>query len=157
MKYTYKYADIIEQMPEYVTGQCISADCVMGAGVVMAFRQAFPLLKGACTEYSANKNGNVIGQTFRYSTLSRGTCYNFFTKGNVNIHCDRGISEDDYLANLKKCLIQTKRMMLENGEQKLALPKIGAGIDNCTWERVEDTIKSVFEDTNFKIVICLLK
>ena len=51
MIYKEEYADVTTKMPEYVTAHCISEDCAMGAGVVLAFRKAFPGLKAACMEY----------------------------------------------------------------------------------------------------------
>ena len=39
---------------------------------------------------------------------------------------------------------------------KIAMPKIGCGLDRLSWDEVYDIICEVFEDTNVDIVICEL-
>lgn len=51
MRITYEYGDVTKKYPEYVQAQCISEDCVMGSGVVIAYRRIFPGLKEKCIEY----------------------------------------------------------------------------------------------------------
>ena len=46
--------------------------------------------------------------------------------------------------------------MLQNGESKLALPKIGCSLDRGKWAEVSEIIKDVFKDTDFEIVVCYL-
>ena len=48
MRITYEYGDVTKKYPEYVQAQCISEDCVMGSGVVIAYRNIFPGLKEKC-------------------------------------------------------------------------------------------------------------
>lgn len=50
MRITYEYGDVTKKYPEYVQAQCISEDCVMGSGVVIAYRRIFPGLKEKCIE-----------------------------------------------------------------------------------------------------------
>lgn len=48
MRIIYEYGDVTKKYPEYVQAQCISEDCVMGSGVVIAYRKIFPGLKDEC-------------------------------------------------------------------------------------------------------------
>ena len=40
------------------------------------------------------------------------------------------------------------------GATKLAMPKIGCGLDKLSWSQVYDIICEVFEDMDIDIVIC---
>jgi O-acetyl-ADP-ribose deacetylase (regulator of RNase III) len=40
------------------------------------------------------------------------------------------------------------------GITKLAMPRIGCGLDRLQWTNVYDIICEVFEDMNIEIVIC---
>ena len=37
--------------------------------------------------------------------------------------------------------------------KKLAMPKIGCGLDGLNWERVSQMIREIFEDTDIQITI----
>lgn len=39
---------------------------------------------------------------------------------------------------------------------KLAMPKIGCGIDRLDWDKVQEIIKDVFRNTDVEILICEL-
>ena len=43
-----------------------------------------------------------------------------------------------------------------NATTKLAMPKIGCGLDRLDWDEVYDIICEVFEDTDVEILICEL-
>lgn len=165
------YEDVTKMLPEYVTAQCISNDCAMGAGVVLAFRRVFPGLKAASMNYmeiakndaskltengptSMFKNDRGVYAPYRHKDEEIGVVYNMFTKDRYWQKAGKGISYEDYLNNLKESLQYVKSAMMQNNETKLAMPKIGCGLDRCKWEDVKRIICEVFEDTDFEIVIC---
>ena len=39
---------------------------------------------------------------------------------------------------------------------KLAMPKIGSGLDRLDWEKVKEIIQDVFDDSDIEILICSL-
>lgn len=41
MRIIYKYGHVTKKYPEYVQAQCISEDCVIESGVVIAYRKIF--------------------------------------------------------------------------------------------------------------------
>lgn len=174
MIYKEEYADVTTKMPEYVTAHCISEDCAMGAGVVLAFRKVFPGLKAACMEYvqEATYDPSVMfhdgkpeslfvmpgGSLVPYRHQDEGkTVYNMFTKKRYYQKAGKGISYKTYLLNLEESLIMVKQMMISNNEKKIAMPRIGSGLDRCRWEDVKKIILKVFEDTDFEILICEFK
>ena len=52
--------------------------------------------------------------------------------------------------------LDMKRQCLENGIDKIAMPRIGCGLDRLEWFVVEDMIKEIFQDTSIEIVIYVL-
>ena len=40
--------------------------------------------------------------------------------------------------------------------KRLAMPKIGCGLDKLKWEDVSKIIKDVFSDTDIEIIVCYL-
>ena len=73
--------------------------------------------------------------------------YNLVTKGNVH--------ECPTYDNLRKTLIDMRDMMVERQQSKLAMPKIGCGLDGLDWNIVRAIIKEVFENTDIEILICI--
>jgi O-acetyl-ADP-ribose deacetylase (regulator of RNase III) len=157
MKYEEIYKDVTKALPEYVTAQCISNDCAMGAGVALAFRKAFPGLKEACQEYMKEPiwiDDPKIPKPYRHEDKEVGVVYNMFTKPRYWLKAGKGISYEEYINHLKVSLIHVKEMMKEHGENKLAMPLIGAGLDRCKWSDVKSVIHEVFEDTDINVLIC---
>jgi hypothetical protein len=49
-----------------------------------------------------------------------------------------------------------KGLCLQEGITKVAMPRIGCGLDRLQWGIVREIILEVFEDTDLEIVICVL-
>ena len=170
MTYQEIYGDVTKTMPEYVTAHCISEDCAMGAGVVVAFRKVFPGLKAACMEYAKTAISDCSafhgdrptsmfvmpgGSLAPYRHHDEGkTVYNMFTKKRYYQKAGKGIPYETYLKNLEESLSMVRQMMVYHGEKKIAMPRIGSGLDKCRWEDVKKIILNVFQDTEIDILIC---
>lgn len=161
MKYHIIEQDVTKMLPEYVTAQCISNDCGMGAGVVVAFMKVFPGLKEHCIDYIkhstyiTNRNSARFYDPYRHTDPNTGTIYNMFTKETVWQHAGYGIGMDGYLRNLRNSLEFVKESMIDHNETKIAMPKIGCGIDGCDWNDVEKIILEIFSDTDIEVCICV--
>lgn len=168
MKIIYECSDVTKKFPEYVQAQCISEDCVMGSGVVIAYRNMFPGLKEYCTNYIKNvtiwlrqnpqcwymhKTRNGTFRPYRHVDQDM-VVYNMFTKQKVWMHAGRGMSEERYLENLEQSLEVVRDSMLFFYEKKLAISKIGCGRDRCNWEDVETILRRVFGATDIEICVC---
>lgn len=168
MKITHEYGDVTKKYPEYVQAQCISEDCVMGSGVVIAYRNIFPGLKEKCMEYVkwAKASAQIYPAYLHlYQTANGTVCpyrhvdhamvvYNMFTKPKVWMHAGRGISEERYLENLQQSLEKVRDSMVFHHEKKLAISKIGCGRDRCKWEDVELILRKVFGTADIEICVC---
>ncbi len=54
---------------------------------------------------------------------------------------------------LEKCLIDMKKQMQDLEITKVAMPKIGCGLDKLDWNKVESIIKKVFADMEIEITV----
>jgi hypothetical protein len=137
----------------YVLAHCISADVTatraMGAGIAKIFRRNYKDMAGVISPFLR------VGKSIRYEK-DGDIIYNMVSKPKVYHKIGLGISKDNYYDNLKKCLIDVKNQMIEHNETKIAMPKIGCGLDRGKWEEVREIIKEVFEDTNFEVLICYI-
>lgn len=150
-----KQQDVTALPKRYAIAHCISVDCAMGAGVVIPIRRKFPGLKTYCLEYS-NKHSKVLGTAYRHENDAVGVVYNLFSKQSVYHKAGVGVSYEEYMENLRSCLIDMREQMLEHNEKILGMPKIGCGLDRCRWEDVKALIIDVFKDTDINILVCYL-
>jgi len=49
-----------------------------------------------------------------------------------------------------------KDMLVKFEIKKLAMPRIGCGLDKLQWSMVREIIIDIFKDTDCKIVVCKL-
>lgn len=45
----------------------------------------------------------------------------------------------------------------DNGVTKLAIPRIGCGLDGLQWDKVKDQLYEIFSDGTFEIVVYSFK
>ena len=117
---------------------CVSQDFKMSRGLARAFADTFSglhLLK--------NKNLKV-GQVGTFKDKGR-YIYNLITK--------EGVKDQPTYEDLKETLVKMKEHMVANDVKEVALPKIGCGMNQLSWEKVKGIIEEVFEDTDLKITI----
>lgn len=172
MNYYEEYGDVTKKLPEYVSAHCISEDCAMGSGVVLAYRSIFPGLKAACVNYvemakqDMSKIVNGTPKSIFYDdgvlapyrhTDEAGVVYNMFTKKKYWFHAGKGMTYEEYLFNLRKSLELVKLAMIRNHESKIAMPMIASKRDRCDWKDVKDIINEVFKDTDIEICICIFE
>ena len=148
--------DLMTVDTKYVICHCISADCAMGAGVVVPIKNKYKGIKNRCLDFvSENGINNVVGTAYRDKS-ENGTVYNLFSKRHVYHNAGSGITVDMYHSQLRRCLESMKTQLLENGEKYLAMPKIACGLDRCKWEDIETIICDVFKDTEIEILVCVI-
>lgn len=148
--------DLLQVPEKYVIAHNIdSGETAMGAGVALALCKKYASLRGCCRMYAA-EHEHRVGLTYRYLSPDKRAVYNMYTKPHVWMNSARGMTLQEYYTNQRNCLEHLKRQMIENGETRLAMPKIACGLDRCNWEDIEKIIKEVFKDTDIEIVICVV-
>ena len=149
--------DITTISSNFLICHCISADAAMGAGVALALVRRFPSMKPEVRDCLkdiplAQRVSQVV---FFVDDTSNTIIANMVTKTH---YWDKSstMPQGVYLDNLRQCLILVKQVMLERGIKKLAMPKIGCGLDRCSWMDVKSIILDVFDGTDYDITVCVL-
>lgn len=124
----------------YMLAHCISADFNLGGGIARQFCEHYNmkerLMNGYGTDFSE------VGISLQIDNV-----HNLVTK--------RCVKDKPTYADLKKALEDMKVEMELDGQKKVAMPRIGCGLDGLDWGIVKAIIKDVFEDTDIEILICV--
>ena len=116
---------------------------VLGAGIARQFQEKYQIMEQLENIYHRNKDNYI-----KAKVILTGRIFNIFTKTFV-------FQKSSY-SSIESCLREVKSICLENNISRLAMPKIGCGIDGLCWSKVKKIIKSVFEDSNIEISVYFL-
>lgn len=148
MKYEERKQNLFELEDSHYFVHCISADFAMGKGIAVEFtrRGVKRRLQESYPDYvnmwhRRNMTGDCI-----YITPN---VFNLITK-------ERYFEKPDY-SNIEEALLKLKKKCVVYEIEKLAMPKIGCGLDGLRWSIVSEIIQSVFKDTDIEIVVCYLE
>lgn len=128
----------------YLFAHCISLDLALGAGIAKVFRDKYDM-KNKLIE--VKKNNPQYFQKFSY-----GFCITIDNTANL-ITKERYFNKPT-MKSLEQSLISLKKYIIKNNIMKLAMPKIGCGLDKLSWFEVSNLIRKIFSDLNLEIIIC---
>jgi len=138
---TFSKGDLLQSGAEAVinTINCVG---VMGKGIALQFKQAFP------RNYDAYRRacdaGEVrLGEMFVFDTgsmINPRWIINFPTKGHWKAK--------SRLSDIETGLEDLKRVILENGIRSIAVPPLGCGNGGLDWAEVEPVIRRALGDLN---------
>lgn len=133
----------------YWFAHCISADFALGAGIAKQFEEKYNMRHMLRMQYG-DKDVQV-----RWDWLSFGpTC---LPCSNVlNLVTKEKCFYKPTLKDLRTALEDMKLVCKESGITKVAMPRIGCGLDRLNWDDVLPMIEDVFEDTDIDFLICVL-
>lgn len=116
---------------------CISNDYALGAGIAVAFNNKYDMRRKLHKEYP-NEDCSYVGKALLVDNV-----FNLVTK----TRCWHKPTYD----TLREALEDLKTQCLLSGVTKLAIPKIGCGLDGLDWECVKEFIEDVFKDIKIDI------
>ena len=130
-----------EILKDYVLCHCISSDFALGAGIAKTFA-ALGVKKQLCEKYPKQWQG-------------RGYCLFTETDGVTvgNLVTKQRYFHKPTLETLRQALEDFCAQALEVRLQRIAMPKIGCGLDKLDWNNVREVIRNVFETTDFEILV----
>lgn len=130
-----------EILSNYALCHCISSDFALGAGIAKAFA-GMGVKKQLCEKYPKEWQG-------------RGYCLITETNGIVvgNLVTKERYFHKPTLETLRQALENFHEQALEMRLQKIAMPKIGCGLDKLDWTDVQKVIKDVFNDMEIEILV----
>lgn len=139
MNITVETKDLFTVPQGYYLAHCISADFALGAGIAKTFDNIYNM------RYKLFK----FYDNFEYSggdALLVDNVFNLVTK-------PKCFHKPTY-KSLRESLEVMRDIMGDIGVTKLAMPRIGSGLDRLDANMVYDIICEVFEDTDVEILIC---
>lgn len=146
MKYSIIQQDLFKVDDDFSFVHCISFDCKMGAGIAKTFVKMYPKLKPSLMLYLSNHGFSYRQMAIGYRVNYQRAVYNLITK-------EHFYDKPTY-RSLQCALDDLKKTIILNNTRKLAMPKIGCGLDKLNWEKVERMIKETFEDLDIEILVC---
>lgn len=142
MKFTIKNQDLFTVSKDYYLCHCISADFALGAGIAKKFAE-MGVKKELVREYSG-----ILPYSPGYCLYTAVTNW----QGEYNLVTKDKHYQKPTLESVRRA-IESMKQVVYDGE-KIAMPKIGCGLDRLNWEDVESIIKEVFADTDAEILVC---
>ncbi|XP_011195577.2 ADP-ribose glycohydrolase OARD1 [Zeugodacus cucurbitae] len=130
--------DLFSADDQYSMAHCVAADMRLGKGIAVKFRNKFgqiPKLK----QQNVKPGGVAIlrdKSRFIYYLVTKQSSWGKPTYQTLN-----------------DSLLAMKTHMLTNGIDKLAIPRIGCGLDGLDWHKVKDMLQDVFKDTTTEIIV----
>ena len=123
---------------EIVGRHCVSRDFKMSAGIAVKFKEKFGSIGDLLTQNARVGGVASIKQENRY-------IYYLVTK--------EGSSDKPTYDNLETSLIELYRQTQTHNVRKLAIPKLGCGLDHLEWTHVREIICKIFAKSNIEIVV----
>lgn len=139
--------DLFTVPTDYILVHCISADLAMGAGIAKEFTR-----RGVKAELQRKYQDDVeVGDCLVSNATDWGVEFNLVTK-------EKYWQKPTY-KTMKMALEDTEYLceeIMSHGETvKLAMPRIGCGLDKLEWSKVKTIIEEVFADTDVEILVCV--
>lgn len=129
-------------MPQgYYLAHCISADFALGAGIAKTFDTVYnmrhKLFKDRPNYVYNGGDAILIDNTFNLVTKAK-----YWHKPTYD--------------SMREALEMMREHLEFMDVTKLAMPRVGCGLDRLQWNQVYDIICDVFNDMDIEIVICEL-
>lgn len=139
MNITVENKDLFTVPQGYYLAHCISADFALGAGIAKTFDKVYNMRFKLFRDYDGYEyeGGDALLIDNVFNLVTKPKCYHKPT-----------------YESLRESLEVMKRIMEVSAITKLAIPKLGCGLDRLSWDEVYDIICEVFEDTDVEILIC---
>lgn len=145
--------DLFTVSNDYALVHCISADFKLGAGIAKEFDKKLNARQKLFRIFpeSWTLRWDKTQERFRGSSIILFSDYIFF-----NLVTKRNYWDKPTLTTIENALFWLKKQCEDFYIEKLAMPKIGCGLDKQKWKDVRPLIEKVFADTDIKILICYL-
>ncbi|XP_073824343.1 terminal ADP-ribose protein glycohydrolase 1 isoform X3 [Musca autumnalis] len=130
--------DLFSAPDTHSLAHCVAADFGMGAGIAVKFKQIFGKVDELLSQGAQTGSVAVLKDNQRF-------IYYLVTK-------DQSWDKPTY-NSLRSSLEAMREHMKSNNVQKLAIPRIGCGIDGLEWNKVTSELSAVFCNENLEIVV----
>ena len=133
-----EHKDLFTVDESYYLAHCIASDLRMGAGIAVPMQKIFDLRRQIL---ASGKHADGL------TCILTGRVFNLITK--------RLSSGKPTHEALEFALIKMRKLVEAHGVKKIAMPKIGCGLDRLQWGKVKVSLQNVFKDTDVEILVCV--
>jgi O-acetyl-ADP-ribose deacetylase (regulator of RNase III) len=129
---------------DYALAHCISADFALGAGIAKYFQARYGTrdeLRQTCFPHVWNGHGYCL-------LTNNDHVFNLVTKNRY--------FEKPTLNTMREALIHMRIIAEERGIHKIAMPRIGCGLDRLQWQDVKDILMEVYGGSDLDIRVVYL-
>ncbi|XP_061392273.1 ADP-ribose glycohydrolase OARD1-like [Musca vetustissima] len=137
-KITEMEGDLFSAPDLYSLAHCVAADFGMGAGIAVKFKQLYGGVNELLAQAVQTGGVAVLKDNKRF-------IYYLVTK-------DQSWDKPTY-SSLRSSLEEMRKHLKSNNVEKLAMPRIGCGIDGLEWDKVNAELIEVFKNENVQIVV----
>jgi len=137
---TEKKMDLFRVKGDWYLAHCIASDLRMGAGIAVPMQKRFGLRA---------KIIDTGSDLIHPKCVLTGRIFNLITKA-------RSSGKPTY-ESFEMALGMMKDQAIEAGVKRIAMPKIGCGLDRLSWAKVKKMIEDAFEGTGIEILVCVWK
>ncbi len=146
MTYREEKMNLMDVPQGWWIAHCISADFALGAGVAKQIADQFNMKEMLNKLWGINSK--MHGNWSAPCCLPCGNVFNLVTK-------ERYFYKPT-LDALRSALEEMRDFANNMGVKRIAMPKIGCGLDRLNWENVSPMIQDIFKDTDVEVMVCYL-
>lgn len=141
MTITTEKRDLFTMPQGYYLAHCISADFALGAGIAKKFDEVYNMRFKLFRNHNnyIYKGGDALLIDNVFNLVTKQKCWHKPTYESMRDALEMMKEQIDFLR-----------------VTKLAMPKVGCGLDKLSWDKVYEIICEVFDDMDIEIVICEL-
>lgn len=145
MIYREEKLDLFLLKDSHWLAHCISADFALGAGIAKEFAKRFDEKRFLSENQDSFPTWN-----------GTGFCIPDVQNRVLNLVTKKSWRNKPTILSLEQSLQSMVTFASQNAIERIAMPKIGCGLDRLHWEDVSLLIQRIFADTEMEIVICYL-
>ena len=147
MTYKEEKRDLFSVSDDYYLAHCISADFALGKGIAVEFNKRFDMIQKLKDEFPDFIEDYMHRYKLDGECILIDKVLNLVTK-------ERYYYKPTY-KSIKQALEMMKRVCMANDIHKVAMSKIGCGLDSLEWNKVSEIIKDIFKNTDVEILVCV--
>ena len=161
------HGDLFSAPHDCFFAHCISGDYALGAGIAKTFEAKYGLRQKLQSAYPIPKRfdtNTAIKAAMSGKLNSSQDCYkdatyrNYIGRALLIDHVFNLVTKERYwmkpdYPTLRLSLQDMKRQCVSRRVKKLAMPKIGCGLDKLNWEYVKKQIVEVFGNMDIEITV----
>lgn len=149
--------DLFTMPIDYSLAHCISADFALGAGIAKKFDDKFHCRDRLFRAFPKSWIPRWDNTQERY----RGGCVPLILDNSIptvifNLVTKRNYWDKPTLKSIENALNWMVEQCRIYDIKKIAMPKIGCGLDKKKWSDVKPLIEKVFADTDIEIIVCYI-